>query len=53
MQPKSHIHIPKSAGECEGMNPHTFKWAPILGVRVLMNFQIFRKRFDGSQFIGL
>jgi len=23
---------PVSARECEGMNPHTPKWAPILGV---------------------
>jgi len=29
------FHAPKSVGKCEGMNPHTPKWAPILGVGVL------------------
>jgi hypothetical protein len=27
-------HVPRSVGECEGMNPHTPKWAPILGIKV-------------------
>jgi hypothetical protein len=34
-------------GECEGMSPHTPKWAPILKVGVLVESQIFRKRFEG------
>jgi hypothetical protein len=38
MQPGSHIHIPKSARKCEGMNPHTPKWILILGIGVHMNF---------------
>jgi hypothetical protein len=53
MQPKNHIHILGSVGECEGMNPHIPKWAPTLGVGVLMDSQIFRERFEGSKFIGL
>jgi hypothetical protein len=28
LQPKDHIHTPGSVQECEGMNPHTPKWAP-------------------------
>jgi len=32
MQPKSHIHIPKSARECKGMSPHIPKCALILGL---------------------
>jgi hypothetical protein len=31
------FHILGSVGECEGMNPHTPKWVPTLGVKVLMN----------------
>jgi hypothetical protein len=36
------FHAPRSVEECEGMNPHTPKWAPILGVGVLMDSQIFK-----------
>jgi hypothetical protein len=43
------FHAFRSVGECEGMNPHTPKWAPTLRVGVLMEFQIFRGRFQGSQ----
>jgi len=38
MQPMSHIHTLESARECEGMNPHTPKWTPTLGVKVPMDF---------------
>jgi hypothetical protein len=31
------FHAPGSVGECEGMNPHTPKWAPTWGVRVPMD----------------
>jgi hypothetical protein len=31
---ESHFHAPRSVGECEGMNLHTPKWAPTLGVKV-------------------
>ncbi len=46
-------HSPRSVGECEGMSPHTRKWAPILGVGVSMDSQIFKEQFQGSNFIGL
>jgi hypothetical protein len=36
------FHAPGSVGKCEGMNPHTPKWALTLGIGVLMNFQIFK-----------
>jgi len=35
------FHTPRSVGECEGMNLNTPKWAPILEVGFLMDFQIF------------
>jgi len=38
VQPKSHIHTPKSAGECKGMNPHIPEWTPTLGVKIPMDF---------------
>jgi hypothetical protein len=38
VQPGSHIHILKSAGECEGTSSHIPKWTPTLGVGVLMDF---------------
>jgi hypothetical protein len=48
VQAKSEVgitfHVPGNVGECEGMNPHTPKWAPILGVGVLMDSQIFREQ---------
>ncbi len=34
------------------MNPHTLKWAPILGVGVLMDSRIFKEQFQGSKHIG-
>jgi hypothetical protein len=37
MQPMSHIHKPKNVKECEGMNSHTPKWAPTLGVEISMH----------------
>jgi hypothetical protein len=46
-------HAPKSIGECEGMNPHTPKCVPILGVGVPMDSQIFKERLEGSKPIGL
>jgi hypothetical protein len=46
-------HAPKSVGECEGMNTHTPKWAPILGVGVRADSWIFKKKLHGSKPIGL
>jgi hypothetical protein len=46
-------HAPGSAKECEGMNLHTPKWTPILGVRVPMDFPIFKGWLLGSKPIVL
>ncbi len=46
-------HAPGNVGECEGMKTHTPKWASILGVGVLLDFQIFKKWLQGSKPIGL
>jgi hypothetical protein len=40
-------------GKCEGMSSHIPKWIPILGIRVPVDSQIFKKRFEESKFIGL
>jgi hypothetical protein len=37
VQPRSHTHTFESVRECEGMNPHTPKWIPTLGVGVPIN----------------
>ena len=47
------FHVLESVGECEGMNLHTPKWAPTLGVGILMASQMFRKWLQGSQTIRL
>jgi hypothetical protein len=36
------FHVIRSAGKCEGMSPHTPKWAPAWGVGVSMDFRIFK-----------
>jgi len=46
-------HNPRSVGKCEGMNLHIPKWAPTLGVRVLMDSQIFKEQLQGSKPIKL
>jgi hypothetical protein len=46
-------HAPRSVRECEGMNLHTPKWVPILGVRISMDFQIFKKQLQRSKPIWL
>ncbi len=38
---ESHLH----SREYEGMNPHTPKWTPTLGVGMPMEFQIFFEVF--------
>jgi hypothetical protein len=40
-------HAPGNVRECEGMKPRTPKWIPTLGVKVLMDSQIFKERFVG------
>ncbi len=47
------FHALENARECEGTNPHTPKWTPILGVGVLMHSQIFKGKLQGSKLIGL
>jgi hypothetical protein len=47
------FHVPENVGGCEGMNPHTSKWAPTLGVGGPMDFQIFREQLQRSKFIEL
>jgi hypothetical protein len=42
-----------SVGECERMNPHTSKWAPIVGIGVPMDSWIFREQLQGSKPIAL
>jgi len=51
--PRVIFNVLENIRRCEGMNPHTPKWAPTMGVRVPMDFQIFRERLKGSKFIGL
>ena len=47
------FHAFGSAKECEGMNPHTPKGTPTLGVGVSMDFQIFKEQLQGTKLIGL
>jgi hypothetical protein len=47
------LHALGSAKECEGMNPHTPKWTPMLGIGVPMDSRIFKARLQGSKPIGL
>jgi len=47
------FYILESVGECEGMNPHTPKWASTLGVEVLMGSLRFKEVFHESKFIEL
>jgi hypothetical protein len=51
--PKVTFHVFGSIGECEGMNPHTPKWVPTLGVGVPMDSWIYKGRLQGSKFIRL
>jgi len=47
------FHAFDSVGKCEGLNPHTPKWAPTLGVKVSMDPRIFKRRLQGTKLIGL
>jgi hypothetical protein len=38
------LHAPRTARECEGIDPHTPKGTPTLGVGVPVDFRIFRER---------
>jgi hypothetical protein len=39
LQLGSHIHTPKSVGECEAMSPHTLKWTPTLEIEIQWPFE--------------
>jgi len=52
MQPGNHICIPRSVREFEGMNPHTPKWTPTLGVKIFVESQIFKKKIRGQNSLG-
>ncbi len=43
--PRVMSHAPGSARECEGIDLHILKGTPTLGVGVLMDSRIFRRRF--------
>jgi len=45
-------HAFENVGECEGMNLHTPKGAPILGARVLVDSKNFREQFLGVKTNG-
>jgi hypothetical protein len=51
--PRVASHAPESVAECKGMNPHTPKGAPTLGVGVPVGSWIFRERLQGLKPIGL
>jgi hypothetical protein len=51
--PKDTFHVLRNVGKCEGMKLHIPKWAPILGVGILMDFWIFTEQFQGSKPIEL
>jgi hypothetical protein len=50
---ETHLHSRDYEGMCEGMNPHTLKWTPTLGVGIHMESQIFIERFQKLKLIGM
>ncbi len=46
-------HVPDSARECEGIDPHTLKGIPTLGVGVPVDSQMFKEQLQGSKPNGL
>ncbi len=42
---ESHLHSRERESVCEGMNPFTPKWIPILGVEIPMESRIFKEKF--------
>jgi hypothetical protein len=51
--PRITSHTLGSVAKFEGVNPHTPKATPTLGDGILVDFQNFRERFEGSNFNGL
>ncbi len=43
----------KNVGRCEGMNPHTPKWALTLGIEVPIDPRIFKEQFQRPELIEL
>jgi hypothetical protein len=52
-KPRVMSHAPGSARKCEGIDPHTPKGTPTLGVEVSVDFQIFIAQLQGSKPITL
>jgi hypothetical protein len=46
--PRVTSHTLRSAKECEGVNPHTPKWTPILGVGIPNELLIFKEQWQGQ-----
>jgi len=44
-------HAPGSARECEGIDPHTSKGTPTLGVRIPVDFRMFKLQESKPQWI--
>jgi len=42
-------HAPGSARKCEGIDPHTPKGTPTLGIEVPMDSRMFKERLQGSK----
>ncbi len=51
--PRVMPHAPGSAKECEGIDPHTPKATPTLGVGVLVDSRMFKEQLQGSKSNGL
>jgi hypothetical protein len=51
--PRSHFTCSRECKECEGMNPHTPKGTPMLGVEVPKDSRIFKARLQGTKFTAL
>jgi hypothetical protein len=47
------LDAPESVKECEGIDLHTPKGTPTLGVGVPVDFRMFKERFQGSKSNGL
>ncbi len=46
-------HAPGTTKECEGIDPHTPKGAPTLGVGISVDSRMFREQLQGSKPNGL
>jgi hypothetical protein len=51
--PKVRPHAPKSARECEGIDLHTPKGTPTLGVGISVDSRMFKKQLQGPKPNGL